>query len=155
MFFKNALPRRIQIKQNLPLMSIADRALHPTNCRKPNTLRHQFNAMQRCRRIDSQGSSLQFYRGLTMRTFYHQLSPSVTGCWTQKHHHRNIRLHHIIFSTHQGSINMCSILHPRFIFTKNSRAYNLWSHRHLKRLSTPESLYYNLIEFLHRRKIGF
>jgi hypothetical protein len=40
---------------------------------------------------------------------------------------------------------MCSLLHPRFIFTKNSRAYNLWSHRHLKRLSTPESLYYNLI----------
>jgi hypothetical protein len=80
--------------------------------------------MQRCRRIDRQGYSVQFYRWLTVRTFYHQLSPSVTGCWTQKHRHGNIRRHHIIFTTHQGSINMCSILHPRFIFTKNSRAYN-------------------------------
>ncbi len=155
MVFKNALPRRIQIKQNLPVMSIANQALHPSNCHQPNTLRHPFPAMQRCRRIDNQSSAIQFYSLLIMGDFYHQLSSCVTGCRTQEHCHRKIRPHHIIFTTHQGIINMCSILHPRFIFTKNTRAYNLWFRRYLKKLCTPESLYYNLIEFVNQRRIGF
>ena len=155
MLFKNALPRLIQIKQNLPLMSITAQALHPSNCHQPNTLRYHFHAMQRCRRIDNQSSAIQFYSLLIMGNFYHQLSSCVTGCWTQEHCHRKIRPHHIIFTTHQGIINMRSILHPRFICTKNSRAYNLWSRRPRKKLCTPESWYYNLIEFVSQRKIGF
>jgi len=154
MFFKKALPRRIQIKQNLPLRSIANQAWHPSNCRQPNTLRHPFHAMQRCRRTDNQSSAIQFYSLLIIGTFYYQLS-CVTGCRTQEHCHRKIRPHHIIFTTHQGIINMCSILYPRFIFTKNSRAYNLWSCRPLKKLCRPESWYYNLIELVSQRRIGF
>jgi len=170
MLFKKALPRLIQIKQNLPLMSITAQALHPSNCRQPNTLRYHFQAMQRCKRIDNQSSAIQFYSLLIMGNFYHQLSSCVTGCWTQEHCHRKIRPHHINFTTHQGIIavlkkvryalcpmpyalcpmpmstssfarkaiiNMYSILHPRFIFTKNSRAYNLWSRRPRKKLCTP------------------
>jgi hypothetical protein len=60
MLLKNALPRRIQIKQNLPLMSIATQTLHPSNYRQHNTLRHHFQSMQRYRRIENQNSVIQF-----------------------------------------------------------------------------------------------